>query len=315
VGGVQREATKKRINEIAEYCQTADEAFPTAVILAVPEQHYQLSPDESTIEFNGAAPFADIVDGQHRLLGLEASGVANAFSLPVVLLLDATQQQEALLFATINGKQNKVNAFFIYDLFEVTESRSPQKTAHEVARVLNSKIDSPWFERLKMLGRKSSLGSSESITQGTFARELLAHLSSNPSADFDAARRGRSLPSDPKSPVLRPYFIENNDAIIVRLLMNLFGAQKSVWPQEWEHPAESILRKTTGFMATMWALDRLVGRGEQQKSLTQLTFEAIFRIVAERMQKEQIALTAEYFPSSASGIQRLRDYFIHASVG
>ena len=59
VGGVQREATKKRINEIAEYCQTADAAFPTAVILAVPEQHYQLSPDESTIEFNGAAPFED----------------------------------------------------------------------------------------------------------------------------------------------------------------------------------------------------------------------------------------------------------------
>jgi len=53
---------------------------------------------------------ADIVDGQHRVRGLMLSGRAADFSIPVVFILDPSEEQKALMFATINGKQTKVPA-------------------------------------------------------------------------------------------------------------------------------------------------------------------------------------------------------------
>jgi DGQHR domain-containing protein len=312
VGGIQREPTARRIREIAEYSRTVDASFPTAIILSVPEDHYKLSSDEKQIELVGDGPFADIVDGQHRLLGLAESDVARKFSLPVVLLLEATEEQEALLFATINGKQTKVSASLIYELFDVTEGRSPQKTAHEIARVLNSKTDSPWFERLKMLGRRTRPGSNETITQGTFVRELLQHISSNPAADFDAARRGKPVPVDPGKPVFRRYYEAGEDEAIVRILVNVFGAQRDVWPTEWDDPNRSILTKTTGFMATMWAMADMVRWGQERKKLTREAFSHVFRGVRARLRKDDLSLSVQHFSSSAEGIRRLRTLFVDA---
>jgi len=297
------------VSEIADYCRTVDAAFPTAIILSVPGDNYNLNKAEDRIEFVGSAPFAHIVDGQHRLRGLSQSSVAANFVLPVVLLLDATEDQEALLFATINGKQTKVSASLIYELFEVTEGRSPQKSAHEVARVMNSKRESPWFERLKMLGRRTREDSNETITQGTFVRELLKHISSNPTRDFDAARRAAKLPADPENPVLRRYYLAEEDEVIVRILTNLFLAQRETWREEWENPERSILTKTTGFMATMWGLKDIVGSGQRQRDLSKDTFLRMFRNARRKLEREKLSLVGNDFPSSAQGIRRLRDVF------
>jgi len=309
-GGVQREASRQRVAEIAEYCRTLDAAFPTAIILSVPDENYKLSKTEDRIDFTGKPPFADIVDGQHRLLGLSRSNATDKFLLPVVLLLDATEEQEALLFATINGKQTKVSASLIYELFEVTEGRSPQKTAHEIARVMNSKKESPWYERLKMLGRRTREDSNETITQGTFVRELLLHMSSNPPRDFDSARRGQKLPPDPENPIFRKYFEAEQDEVIVRVLINLFSAQRETWPEEWGDPTRSILTKSTGFMATMWSLREIVGHGQGQRDLSKDMFRRIFRNVKRRLDRDRMPLVADSFPSSGQGIRRLRDLFI-----
>src|SRR5262245_3217440 len=188
--GLQRQASAQRVRTLSQYCQSADAAFPTAVILSLKSTDCALDDTNGRIQFTGAAPFANIVDGQHRILGLRASGAAESFTLPVVLLIDATAEQEALLFTTINGTQTKVPPSLIYDLFEVTASRSPQKTCHEVARALNELPESPWYRRLKMLGRKSQPDSLETVTQGTFVRELLRHLTRAPASDFNAARTG-----------------------------------------------------------------------------------------------------------------------------
>jgi DGQHR domain-containing protein len=310
-GGVQREPSGKRITEIAEYCTTADAAFPTVIILGIPQENYQLNEDESELTFRGDAPFASIVDGQHRLLGIKVSEHSDRFELPVVLVLDPTEEQQALLFATINGKQTRVPASLIYELFGVTVSRSPQKTAHEVARALNAKSDSPWYRRLKMLGKKSVPGSNETLTQGTFARELLGHLSGNPSRDFDAARTGKPFEPDP-SRVFRKYFMDDQDEAIVRVLVNLFGAQRDVWPDEWADPTRSTLTKTTGFMGTMWALARLVGHGQETKNLTQEHFSRVFGTARRLITEDRLRMDADSFPSSSQGIRKLQGYFERA---
>ncbi len=164
-GGPQREASKSRVNEIAKYSETPDAAFPTPILLALPENKYSI--DKEEIDIVDDSHVASIVDGQHRILGLEKSANIDDFTLPVVFILDATDEQMALIFAIINGKQTRVSGSVIFDLFNVVEGRNPYKSCHEIARSLNSNEISPFYRRLKMLGKKIK-GSNETLSHGTF---------------------------------------------------------------------------------------------------------------------------------------------------
>ena len=42
-GGPQREPSKKRIQEIADYSESPDATFPTPILLALPENSYSLT--------------------------------------------------------------------------------------------------------------------------------------------------------------------------------------------------------------------------------------------------------------------------------
>src|SRR5713101_7234927 len=84
-GGIQREPSPKRIREIAEYAGTVDAAFPTSVLLAIGSDNCVL--DEAGISIPGDK-VADIVDGQHRLLGLMQSSNSADFVIPVVIMID-----------------------------------------------------------------------------------------------------------------------------------------------------------------------------------------------------------------------------------
>src|SRR5262249_47866347 len=134
-GGVQREPSTKRVKGIAQYAQSSDAAFPTAILLAITSGDCTLQDGSISVEGSGVA---DIVDGQHRILGLKEISPKEDFVLPVIFILDPTQEEKALLFATINGTQTKVPASLIYDLYGVSESRSPARTCHEIARSMNS---------------------------------------------------------------------------------------------------------------------------------------------------------------------------------
>jgi len=307
VGGIQRHASTERIREIAEYSNTVDAAFPTPILLALAEGSYTLENDY--IEVSGSQ-VADVVDGQHRLYGLQQSSQLEEFELPVVFLLQPTDEQKALIFATINGKQTKVPASLVYDLFGVTEGRSPQKTAHEVARAINSTVTSPWFRRLKMLGRKTP-GSDETLSQGTFVKQLLPMISARPDLDADRIKRGEDVPDDPER-VFNGYFRKKEDAIILRVLVNYFQAARETWPHEWDVPVPHILTKTTGFNGLMKALPDLVKRGKAEKNLSVEAFKPVFDRAMRAMRAESATLTVDHFPAGTTGENRLRDFVLMA---
>lgn len=307
IGGIQREPSGKRIREIAEYAHTVDATFPTPIILALDSGSYSLNGNYLDISGDG---IADIVDGQHRVLGLKNSGKADDFIIPVVFLLDAIEEQKALIFATINGKQTKVPASVIYDLFGVTNTRSPQKTAHELARALNSTTGSPWYNKLKMLGKKST-GSAETLSQGTFIKFLLPHISSDPVADMDLLKRGKEPPPR-EGCIFNEYFRKDKDSTILKILMNVFQGAKDTWSVEWQNPSLSILTKTTGFSGIMTALPELVKKGKSQNDLSIIYLKNVFKAVKESMTRNNISLTSEYFSSSASGEAAFRDIILVA---
>lgn len=302
-GGIQREKSTVRINEISEYALTRDASFPTPVILALKEGSYTLVDDVLTIE---DAEVADVVDGQHRIEGLKRSAKLSEFELPVVFLLEPTEEEKALIFATINGKQTPVPASVVYDLFGVTKSRSPQKTAHEIARALNTSEDSPWKGKLKMLGKKSK-GSDETLSQGTFIKFLLPLISSDPDADMEKIKNGQHPTKNPNL-VFNEYFYENQDGTILKILMNLFNAAEKIWPDEWEDSAKYILTKTTGYTGIMKSMPDLIKFGKELGYLSTKYFALVFQHAKDKMSEDNVALVNADFSSSAVGEAKLKRY-------
>ncbi len=295
--GFQRDPSPKRISEISYYAGTVDATFPTPILLSLEGNTFKFEENEIEILKDGCA---EIIDGQHRMLGLERSLARDQFELPVVFILDATAEQKALIFATINGKQTKVPASLVYDLFGVTTRRSPQKTAHEIVRALNKDPNSPWHRRLKMLGKKLVSGSNESLSQGTFVKFLLPKISDKPVEDMDLAKRGAELPPRTKC-IFNEYFRKNQDELILKILINVFSAARRTWPEDWDDPTRSILSKTTGFTGIMKALPSMFAEGKMRGDLTAEFFAQVFSLAKENMAKEGIPLSSGHFSSSATG--------------
>ncbi|ESZ50743.1 DGQHR domain-containing protein [Mesorhizobium sp. RSR565B] len=274
--GIQRQLNPKRVDEIRQYVRSADATFPTAVILAVPENCVELSPVEKNGDrffnmklSNFPAPesederilyrqIARVIDGQHRIAGLEKYPETN-FEVNVSIFVGADIADQANIFATVNINQNKVNRSLVYDLFEYSKSRSPEKTCHNIAVALDRTEGSPFYKRIKRLGIATEGRYNETLSQATVVQGVLQYICANRIQilqDRDIGRRGnrwpRVTPQEAEKLVLRPMFVEERDGEIANLIWEYFSAVQQRWPTAWGNSGRGImLNKTNGFDALM----------------------------------------------------------------
>lgn len=311
--GTQRQFSN-RIKEIANYCNTLDAAFPTSIILALNKDGYIHDKKNSTIEVLNKA---EIIDGQHRILGLElakekfGNNVEDKFTLPCVFLIEPTEPQKAFVFATINGKQTKVNKSLVYDLFGISEKKDPYNILHTLARTLNFTEGSPFYQRLKMLGKKSDDINTESLTQGTFVDTLVEKISKDPLTDRDFIIRGEleQIEKNPKL-ILQDYMLQGKSDLLFPLFKNIFNAVKNTWPNEWEIHDTFILSKTTGYIGIMKGIDQFIKYGRANGVLTEKYFDFIFLELKKLMSKKELIFISDNFPPGGKGENKLRDLLI-----
>ena len=258
--GIQRELSTKRQKEIRAYISTYDAAFPNTFIIAVKSEDIA-ELINGVLRIRRNEKVASIIDGQHRLSGFTELNRAN-FELIVAVFVDLPIEDQAMLFATINLKQTKVNPSLVFDLFEETTRRSPQKTAHNIAKGLNQETDSPFYHRIKPLGKKTDeyIGR---LTQATFVKQLLPLICKDPDRIRDLIKRRQALdPNDPENTacIFWRYFCEEKDWAILKVVKNYFAAVASVFPEDWKSE-ESPLSKTIGYSALMRLLPELFQRG------------------------------------------------------
>ena len=251
--GIQRELSTGRISELKKYVQTVDATFPTAVLLAISSDHARFNESTGELFVVRHSGVAKIIDGQHRIAGLRDFQGDN-FQVNVAVFVDMDIQDQAMVFATINLKQTKVNKSLAVDLYEFTTSRSPQKTCHDIVRFLDGRRGSPFHGRVKMLG--VALEPTETITQATFVDRLLRLVSVDPMRDRDQLRRGNRLElvggARERRQIFRNFFIKEEDHIIALIIWNFFLAVQRKWPVSWrEVERGNILNRTTGFGALM----------------------------------------------------------------
>lgn len=267
--GIQRNVSKKRQSEIASYCTTIDATFPTSIILSIQSMD-ENGIDKGNIRFENGLMIikkeenvASILDGQHRLEGMKSAlmDLENIkFDLNVTIFIDADIDKQAQIFSVINKAQTKVNKSLVYDLYEYSVNRCPQKTAHDIVRVLNRKMESPFYKKIRILGMTND-AETETIAQATFVEWIIKYISKNPMKDRDALKRksffGKSKLEkadieESKKLIFRNMFIDENDSEIIQILYDYFCCVRDRWPNAWnENKDDNVLNKSTGIIALM----------------------------------------------------------------
>ena len=112
-----------------------------------------------------ALPPIEIIDGQHRLGAFDDPQELGGYDLPVVAFYGLDVTWQAYLFYTINIRPVRINASLAFDLYPLLrterwlEDEQPQgprvyreTRAQEIVRALYGHPNSPWLDRINMLG-------------------------------------------------------------------------------------------------------------------------------------------------------------------
>jgi DGQHR domain-containing protein len=128
-------------------------------------------------------PPLEIIDGQHRLWAFD-NEIESNFELPVVAFHGLDISWQAYLFWTINIKPKRINPSLAFDLYPLLRAEDwldraeghaiyRETRAQELTEALWSNEASPWFDRINMLGEKSSEDSGR-VTQSAWIKSLVA---------------------------------------------------------------------------------------------------------------------------------------------
>jgi hypothetical protein len=123
----------------------------------------------------------EVIDGQHRLWAFEEGGLPGNFELPVVAFHGLDISWQAYLFWTINIKPKRINASLAFDLYPLLRAEDwldkfeghsiyRETRAQELTETLWSHPESPWLERINMLGESGVKG----VSQAAWIRSLMA---------------------------------------------------------------------------------------------------------------------------------------------
>jgi len=271
IDGIQRELSKSRLKDLSQYVNLEYATFPTSVILAIDERCVQLKEIDGcsglySLEVSaydggeGDDPIpldasAFVIDGQHRLAGLEKrDSEKNTFEVNVSIFVGADIADQAEIFSRVNLAQTKVNKSLTYDLLEYAKEKSPYKVAHDVVVALNADKDGPFFEKIKRLGVRTPGLDNETLAQATVVNGLLRYLPQNQEKErskslFGLSRRSESHESW-RNRIFVDFYREDDFASILLVVSNFFEAVAEKWHSPWYDPQEGqILSRTTGYNA------------------------------------------------------------------
>lgn len=327
IDGIQRVRSQSRLKDLSQYVNLEYATFPTSVILAIDVRCVKVTPIEgcaglyrlkvSAYEGNeGDDPIpldasAFIIDGQHRLAGLEnRDPEKGSFEVNVSIFVGADIADQAEIFSRVNLAQTKVNKSLTYDLLEYANEKSPYKVAHDVVVALNADeheaLDGdehgPFFQKIKRLGVRTPGLDSETLAQATVVNGLLRYLPQNQEKERSKSLFGLSRKSEPneswQSRIFVDFYRKDDFASILLIVSNYFEAVSKKWPNAWNEPQEGqILSRTTGFNALIRFLkDAYLSVAMEPRVVETHEFFEIF----DRMNIPEASLNKDvYLPGSA----------------
>lgn len=309
---IQRRVEKSRIDKIADFLiDDPDAIFPTNIVLSIPNaaiNRIEIKNDSSCIiEINNdvfseikrpeGAVYLTIIDGQHRIRGIERAierlktaisaskskeeAVEKGHQLNALLdinlivsfFIDPSLEFQAMIFATINRTQKSVSQNLVYSLFGLTERDTPQKTGLEIVLALNSFDASPFYDRIKLYGGDYGRNQSPPLTQSSMVKSIVNLISVSLRESESDRFRERSELNNTISDKLpfRRYYSQNKDQMITDILYSFFKAvQKvfvrdntSLWDFNIDKKPKNILHTTVGYQALLQILVDILAKEKE----------------------------------------------------
>lgn len=287
--GIQRVLSQKRVNDIATFCEEKSAMFPTPIIVSAksdvvrfydgemnPLQDEYTNLEEGFIEIDREKIsenmlFFSIVDGQHRLAGIEKyfethkNSEFEDFELAVLIVFDTENYEDAQIFSAINRHQKPVSKSLVYDLYGLSNDNTVEKFAHEVVKEINERQDSLMKNKVKMLGFKTD---AEIVSQAILVEQIIPLISEKIQEDNRLLIDGYIPPENNKL-FLRKYLL-NNDVksasnTVISFLNNWIKVLRD------NNLYESVFKKTVGFMLAFKIFNYLCSA----QSNTDINFEQV----------------------------------------
>lgn len=306
---VQRKVDSSRTRQIANFLLNDKEAiFPTNIVLNIPVNIIECQDEKDgiislTLVDNVAEQiekakregsdkadiFVTIIDGQHRIRGIEVAieDLAKLISktnnqeeqetlktqldnllkmeLVVSFFIDKDLEFQAMTFSTINRTQRRVSQDLVYELFGLTSDDSPQKTALEVALALNAHPKSPFYRRIKLYGGTYTKDDSRPLSQAAMIKSIIKGIcSSVQSAETERYQKRKAFKNSNSSKSLpfRQFYAENRDDLISDCMFYFFNSIRKELGQYWNYDGQAkpqnILQSTVGYEALMNLLAEII---------------------------------------------------------
>ena len=294
--GIQRKLNMSRVKEIAKYCEEKSAMFPTPIILSADSNYFNFYSESNTkMEYTNIESgfleiddgkiiqdkkFLSIVDGQHRLSGIDESGMAQEFDLLVMFVFDTEAYQDAEIFSIINRNQKQVSKSLVYDLYGLTDEMTVEKFSHEIVQALNSVEISVLKGRIKMLGYKTDSFNEDGksikqyVSQATLVDELIPMISKNIAQDNGLIKNGQAIQNinDGKL-ILRKYFYDDNLYDIQAKLIGFYNAWIEIIRKHFKE--DTIIFKTIGFIASLYIFKLLFSRLKNDDNIVDHTWVGV----------------------------------------
>ena len=294
--GIQRKLNMSRVKEIAKYCEEKSAMFPTPIILSADSNYFNFYSESNTkMEYTNIESgfleiddgkiiqdkkFLSIVDGQHRLSGIDESGMAQEFDLLVMFVFDTEAYQDAEIFSIINRNQKQVSKSLVYDLYGLTDEMTVEKFSHEIVQALNSVEISVLKGRIKMLGYKTDSFNEDGksikqyVSQATLVDELIPMISKNIAQDNGLIKNGQAIQNinDGKL-ILRKYFYDDNLYDIQAKLIGFYNAWIEIIRKHFKE--DTIIFKTIGFIASLYIFKLLFSRLKNDENIVDHTWVGV----------------------------------------
>lgn len=231
-GAVQRILNPSRIASIRDFI-LAGGAFPTSIVLNWTKDAPSLKKLSGKLTIPLTPRSAQIIDGQHRVLGLAAAIEKNKsiakLELPVSLYEGLSTKESADIFLSINTEQKPVHRSLVFDLYKVASDYiidPAAQRAGDLASELNESSSSPYHGYIKFPGSpkgQKGLALSTIVSalkplvedKGVFEQVGLTELS-----------------------------------IQTQFLINFFSVLRDAYGAEWESPS-NVFRMAAGFVGAI----------------------------------------------------------------
>ena len=308
--GLNRPLDLRRIKEIEDFLSTPIGRFPNSIIVSIDSEKIKSwkkledGSRMSILSIEDSNDVLTVIDGQHRVAALKSA--AEDFQVVLTIFIDLNIVEMAEIFARINSTQRTVNPSIAYQLFGYFENRSPKKTAHDIAMLMNTKDASPFFKKLKMMGTRDgyTIGN---LSQATFSKYLITLYSGDATKDEYAILKNKKLEDDYKFP-LRKYFISDQDNVIISIYWGFFHHVSRTWPKQWDNSNTiSILGKTTGYIAFVAVLNEWLRKHESVDLLDDKQLIGLFDNIKSKYDAPENKFISDNYRAGSEGVRKLRD--------